>query len=75
MARPWTICSSSLYSRLKRHEQEWREQLEGRHFILVQDGDPSKRLNIPPWLDFELYNRDDIKRALGIPLVMSTVSP
>jgi reversibly glycosylated polypeptide / UDP-arabinopyranose mutase len=44
---------------------EWREHLEGRHFILIQDGDPSKILNIPTWLDFELYNHDDIKKSLG----------
>jgi reversibly glycosylated polypeptide/UDP-arabinopyranose mutase len=44
---------------------EWQDHLKGHHFILVQDGDPGKVLNIPTWLDFELYNREDITKALG----------
>lgn len=34
-------------------------------FILVQDGDPDKRLKIPEWVRYELYTRRDIDAALG----------
>jgi reversibly glycosylated polypeptide/UDP-arabinopyranose mutase len=43
----------------------WREFFEGFHVIIIQDGDPSVHLEIPDWVDYELYNRDDIKEALG----------
>jgi reversibly glycosylated polypeptide / UDP-arabinopyranose mutase len=43
----------------------WKPFIEGFHLILVQDGDPKKQLKIPAWADYELYNRDDIERALG----------
>jgi reversibly glycosylated polypeptide/UDP-arabinopyranose mutase len=45
--------------------EQWRPYLEGFHLILVQDGDPDKYLKIPPWADYELYNRRDIEAALG----------
>lgn len=31
----------------------------------MQDGDPDKKLRIPWWVDYELYNRRDIEAALG----------
>ena len=43
----------------------WREFFQGFHIIIVQDGDPSKLLRVPDWVDYELYNRDDIKKSLG----------
>lgn len=45
--------------------QEWKPFLEKAHFILIQDGDAEKHLNIPAWVDFELYNRNDIAQSLG----------
>eukprot|EP00804_Cyclotella_cryptica_P022070 CCRYP_019735-RB/>CCRYP_019735-RB protein AED:0.00 eAED:0.00 QI:81/1/1/1/1/1/2/1040/700 len=45
--------------------EEWREFFQGFHIIIIQDGDPGKHLEIPEWVDYELYNRDDIKMALG----------
>lgn len=44
---------------------EWKPFVQLLHFVLVQDGDPDKHLYIPDWVDFELYNRRDIDRALG----------
>lgn len=44
---------------------QWREFFQGFHVIIIQDGDPSKHLEIPSWVDYELYNRNDIKKALG----------
>ena len=44
---------------------EWREFFQGYHVIVIQDGDPDVHLEIPDWVDYELYNRNDIKQALG----------
>jgi len=44
---------------------EWKQFLYGFHIIIVQDGDPAVRLLVPAWVDYELYNRADIDRALG----------
>jgi hypothetical protein len=46
--------------------QTWREFFQGFHIIVIQDGDPSTHLEIPQWVDYELYNRNDIKEALGM---------
>ncbi|KAF8059966.1 hypothetical protein N665_1223s0024 [Sinapis alba] len=43
----------------------WRPFFEQYHLIIVQDGDPSRTINIPEGFDYELYNRNDINRILG----------
>ncbi|CAA7051043.1 unnamed protein product [Microthlaspi erraticum] len=43
----------------------WRPFFEQYHLIIIQDGDPSKTINIPQGFDYELYNRNDINRILG----------
>lgn len=43
----------------------WRPFFEPYHLIIVQDGDPSKTINVPPGFDYELYNRNDINKILG----------
>ncbi|CAN6982043.1 hypothetical protein Bca4012_003909 [Brassica carinata] len=43
----------------------WRPFFEKYHLIIVQDGDPSRTINIPKGFDYELYNRNDINRILG----------
>jgi len=43
----------------------WRPQIEGLHVIIIQDGDPSRVLHIPDWVDYELYSHIDIDRHLG----------
>jgi hypothetical protein len=45
--------------------EKWKPFIEPFHIILIQDGDPSKKLHIPSWANYELYNRNDIERALG----------
>jgi reversibly glycosylated polypeptide/UDP-arabinopyranose mutase len=45
--------------------EDWKPFIEDFHLIIIQDGDPSKLLKIPDWADYELYNRDDINKALG----------
>ena len=44
---------------------QWQEFFQGFHVIIIQDGDPSKKLTVPDWVDYELYNRNDIQKALG----------
>jgi reversibly glycosylated polypeptide/UDP-arabinopyranose mutase len=43
----------------------WRPFLQPYHLIIVQDGDPSKKIHVPEGYDYELYNRNDINRILG----------
>ncbi|MCO5601670.1 hypothetical protein L7F22_055793 [Adiantum nelumboides] len=43
----------------------WRPFFQSYHLIIVQDGDPSKIINVPEGFDYELYNRNDINRILG----------
>ena len=43
----------------------WKTFFYRFHFIIIQDGDPKKVLKIPTWVDYELFNRDDIERILG----------
>ena len=44
---------------------QWREFFQGFHVIIIQDGNPDTHLEIPEWVDYELYNRRDIEKALG----------
>ena len=43
----------------------WRPQIEGLHVIIVQDGDPGAHIEVPGWVDYELYNHNDIEKTLG----------
>ena len=35
------------------------------HMILIQEGDPYKKIKIPSWVDYELYNWIYIEKSLG----------
>lgn len=43
----------------------WRPFFEQYHLIIVQDGDPSKKIRVPHGFDYELYNRNDVNSILG----------
>eukprot|EP01024_Parvocaulis_polyphysoides_P073528 TRINITY_DN9469_c0_g1_i1.p1 TRINITY_DN9469_c0_g1~~TRINITY_DN9469_c0_g1_i1.p1 ORF type:complete len:384 (-),score=42.18 TRINITY_DN9469_c0_g1_i1:254-1405(-) len=43
----------------------WRPFFQPFHLIIVQDGDPTKKIQVPEGFDYELYNRKDIQRILG----------
>jgi reversibly glycosylated polypeptide / UDP-arabinopyranose mutase len=43
----------------------WRPFFQPYHLIIVQDGDPTKKIKVPEGFDYELYNRNDINRILG----------
>lgn len=43
----------------------WRPFFEPYHLIIVQDGDPTKTIQVPSGFDYELYNRNDINKILG----------
>ena len=45
--------------------EKWKPFIENFHVIIIQDGDCQKHLQIPSWVDYELYNRNDIEKALG----------
>jgi reversibly glycosylated polypeptide / UDP-arabinopyranose mutase len=44
---------------------KWKSVLYPYDFIIVQDGDPAKRLQVPSWVSYELFNRNDIEKTLG----------
>lgn len=35
------------------------------HLIIIQDGDPARKITVPEGFDYELYTRNDIERILG----------
>ncbi|CAH1423156.1 unnamed protein product [Lactuca virosa] len=45
--------------------EQWRSFFQPYHLIIVQDGDPTKKIHVPEGFDYELYNRNDINRILG----------
>lgn len=45
--------------------EQWRFALQPYHIIVVQDGDPERKVSVPEGYDYELYNRNDIERILG----------
>lgn len=45
--------------------EQWRAFFQPYHLIVVQDGDPSRKVGVPDGFDYELYTRKDIERILG----------
>lgn len=45
--------------------ESWKVFFQSFHLIIIQDGDPDKLVKIPSWANYELYNRNDIKKILG----------
>ncbi|CAD7702856.1 unnamed protein product, partial [Ostreobium quekettii] len=45
--------------------ENWRGVLERCHIIVVQDGDPGRRLQVPDGFDCQVFNRRDIERVLA----------
>ncbi|KAK7814603.1 putative udp-arabinopyranose mutase 1 [Quercus suber] len=45
--------------------ESWRPFFEQYHLIIVQDGDPSKTIEVLEGFDYELYNCNDINWILG----------
>lgn len=62
--QPFKACTAVLCRNLDFLE-EWRPFFQPYHLIIVQDGDPTKKIHVPEGFDYELYNRTDIERILG----------
>lgn len=45
--------------------EKWRPFFEKYRIIIVQDGDPNKKIKVPEGFDYVLYNRHDIEKELG----------
>ena len=45
--------------------KDWRWAFEDHHLIIVQDGDPTKNINVPTGYNYDLYNWEDIEDDLG----------
>lgn len=43
----------------------WKQFIEKFHIIIIQYNDPNINLKIPGWLNYELYNINDINDLLG----------
>jgi hypothetical protein len=37
--------------------EQWRPFFQGFHLIVIQDGDPTRKVEVPAGFDYELYNR------------------
>jgi hypothetical protein len=37
--------------------EQWRAFFAGFHLIVIQDGDPSRKVEVPAGFDYDLYNR------------------
>ncbi len=42
---------------------DWKPLIENIHVIIIQQGNPNRQINVPDWLEFELYNKKDIDRS------------
>jgi reversibly glycosylated polypeptide/UDP-arabinopyranose mutase len=45
--------------------EQWRPFFQPYHLIIIQDGDPLRKITVPEGFDYELYTRTDIERILG----------
>jgi len=45
--------------------EQWRPFFQPYYLIIIQDGDPSRKISVPSGFDYELYTRADIERILG----------
>ncbi|GFH06268.1 reversibly glycosylated polypeptide family [Haematococcus lacustris] len=45
--------------------EQWRPFFQPYHLIIIQDGDPTRKISVPEGFDYELYTRTDIERILG----------
>lgn len=41
--------------------EQWRPFFQPYHLIIVQDGDPSKTIDVPAGFDYELHNRHGVR--------------
>jgi len=45
--------------------EDWRPYFSEHHLIVVQDGDPSRTIEVPEGFDYDLYDWNDIQDDLG----------
>eukprot|EP00877_Chromochloris_zofingiensis_P013160 jgi/Chrzof1/8098/UNPLg00143.t1 len=43
----------------------WRQFFQPYHLIIIQNGDPNVKNDVPEGFDYTLYNRNDIDSILG----------
>ena len=44
---------------------KWRSWIQNMHVIIIQQGDPDRFIEVPHWVEFELYNKKDVEKAVG----------
>jgi hypothetical protein len=44
---------------------KWQSWLRNMHVIIIQQGDPGRFITIPEWVEYELYNKNDVEKAVG----------
>ena len=45
--------------------ETWKPILEDINIIIMQQGDPTIHIEVPSWLEFELYTKLDVQKTLG----------
>eukprot|EP01034_Spumella_vulgaris_P040795 gene40795-50483_t len=45
--------------------EAWKVAIHEVHVIIIQTGDPHRMIAIPDWLDYELYTKLDVIKAVG----------
>ena len=45
--------------------ESWKPIIENINVIIMQQGDPTIRIEIPSWLEYELYTKLDVQKTLG----------
>jgi hypothetical protein len=43
---------------------DWKPMMEGFHCIIIQQGDPTRTVTMPTWVEYELYTKTDAMRSL-----------
>jgi hypothetical protein len=44
--------------------EDWKPMLQELHCIIIQQGDSSRQITIPSWLEYELYTKKDMLSSL-----------
>lgn len=45
--------------------ERWKHWIHDINVIIIQQGDPSRLIEIPSWVNYELYNANDMQKTVG----------
>ena len=44
---------------------KWKDWIQDMHVIIVQQGDPERVVEVPSWVDYELFTKVEVEKAVG----------